>query len=561
MLFSKREYAKPVPKHLPNLALQGNVVQRYSYEKGVNNPSGRHGIPIPNSAYNTQHDVNRAMLLQTLRKKYFTHAKYRGEIDWDIMAVAQTYCILPFARAVTVKVNKRLSKYSDKLLDEGQNYGMDLYLPKMSEMTTRYHIDKLVDELYSMIKDGKDIETIQNSLSKKAIVRFGFTRLPNNGHIMTEEVSEAVESAVKRNAPFKIIQDSKDIEKEIHSVKQVIEYCVQRIRYALQYVSKNKRPSKWHYDNELERWNNIYYKFQPKKYARRVYNILDNDWGTNYYFKRWLKTMPSIEEGHIGKHLQEAVVPNHSNAEDTRKLLEDMQELTMPKYISEDLSNKITQRAETNFRHVVDYLSQQGGRHGIAKFPPFIGRKPVREALRKLTVTQGEYGVKPRNVHRIITDRKVFKRRNHIAGGSVMIDCSGSMGFDSRDVTEIVELLPASNIAGYTGYGHNENGFDGVVKIIARNGRIDTEAIDYLQNYGLNSVDFDALKWLAKQEEPRIWVSDMQVVGVNENGGAKTLHGEGVSEIMRFMAINNILPIQDIEHVKEYAKQYSKFVG
>ena len=84
MLFSKRQYSKPVPKHLPNLSLQGNVVQRYSYEKGVNNPRGRHGIPIPNSAYNTQHDVNRAMLLQTLRKKYFTHAKYRGEIDWDI---------------------------------------------------------------------------------------------------------------------------------------------------------------------------------------------------------------------------------------------------------------------------------------------------------------------------------------------------------------------------------------------------------------------------------------------------------------------------------------------
>ena len=102
---------------------------------------------MSNSAYDTQHDVNRAMLLQTRRKKYCTHAKYRGNIDWDIMAVAQTYCILPFARAVTVKVNKRLSKYSEKLLDEGQNYSMQNYLPRMSKMTTRYHVDKLVDEL------------------------------------------------------------------------------------------------------------------------------------------------------------------------------------------------------------------------------------------------------------------------------------------------------------------------------------------------------------------------------------------------------------------------------
>ena len=118
MLFKARKTSKQLPKALPNLALQGNKIQRYTYEKDKSVSATRHGIPIPSSSYDTQHDVNRAMLLQTLRKKYFSRAMYRGEIDWDIMSVAQTLCILPIARAVLVKTSKELSKYSSNLQDE-----------------------------------------------------------------------------------------------------------------------------------------------------------------------------------------------------------------------------------------------------------------------------------------------------------------------------------------------------------------------------------------------------------------------------------------------------------
>jgi hypothetical protein len=55
----------------------------------------------------------------------------------------------------------------------------------------------------------------------------------------------------------------------------------------------------------------------------------------------------------------------------------------------------------------------------------------------------------------------------------------------------------------------------------------------------------------------------MQVVGVadTDNRSGTTLGTDKVHEIMRFMAKNNIIPIQDIEHVKQFAKQYAKFVG
>ena len=226
---------------------------------------------------------------------------------------------------------------------------------------------------------------------------------------------------------------------------------------------------------------------------------------------------------------------------------------------------RIRKDTERNYKHVVDYLSNRGGVHGKAKHHRFKGTKPIVEALRKLTVSQGEYGVKPRQVHRIITDRKVFKRRKHVAGGSLMIDCSGSMGFYSDDVKEIVNLLPASKIAGYVGYGNSMgDDYDGDIRIIAQDGRMDTDSIYSLQEYGANSIDYDALKWLAKQPEPRIWVSDMQVVGVSsddEYRNTRTLSKDKVHEIMRFVSLNNIIPINEVEDVKEFARQYAKFVG
>ena len=139
----------------------------------------------------------------------------------------------------------------------------------------------------------------------------------------------------------------------------------------------------------------------------------------------------------------------------------------------------------------------------------------------------------------------------------MMIDCSGSMGFYSDDVEEIVNLLPASWIAGYVGYHGKHDGYDGDIRIIADNGSMSKHAINNLNEHGANSVDFEALKLLAEKPEPRIWVSDQQVIGVNEHGSATTLSHDRVKEIERFMLKNNIIPIENVDMVKEVAKQLS----
>ena len=153
------------------------------------------------------------------------------------------------------------------------------------------------------------------------------------------------------------------------------------------------------------------------------------------------------------------------------------------------------------------------------------------------------------------TDKKVFTNKTTVAGGSMMIDCSGSMALYEEDIREIIDYLPAANIAGYVGYHDKIDGYDGMIRVIAKDGRIDTSAFEELENYGANSVDLDGLKWLAEQPEPRIWISDQQVIGVNEYGSATNLSLEKRQEISRYMKRHNIIPIRVVEHVKKLAKQ------
>ena len=94
-------------------------------------------------------------------------------------------------------------------------------------------------------------------------------------------------------------------------------------------------------------------------------------------------------------------------------------------------------------------------------------------------------------------------------------------------------------------------------------GRLRGVRIDYrieiqYQGAGYNSVDLDALKWLAEQPEPRIWISDQQVVGVSSDGDSKNLPLKLRHEIAQFMIKNNIIPIKAKELVKGLAKQLAR---
>jgi len=256
-----------------------------------------------------------------------------------------------------------------------------------------------------------------------------------------------------------------------------------------------------------------------------------------------------------GGHISEKESPNVKASE------------VLPKFVSEELGNKIIDEANTNFQRnigsKIDYTRSEGGVHGKAKFHKFVPNRRDKVAEEKLHRQLSDAGIKPRNIHRILTDKKVFTRRKKIAGGSVMIDFSGSMGWGRDEVREVIRLLPASTIAGYTGYVGTMENYHGDIRVIADKGKYDDNAIDRLHEHGNNNIDLDALKWLAQQDEPRIWVSDQQVIGVKENGTdvAYNLSPENLAEISHFMRKHNIIPIEKYEYVKEFATQYANHIG
>jgi hypothetical protein len=156
-----------------------------------------------------------------------------------------------------------------------------------------------------------------------------------------------------------------------------------------------------------------------------------------------------------------------------------------------------------------------------------------------------DYGYNPKYINRFCIDRKIFKQKQRVKGGTILIDASGSMSFSGEDILEIMQMLPAVNIAMYNGY----RGSTGDLRIIAKNGMRVND--DYLEKHsgGGNVVDGPALRWLAEMPERRIWVSDMKVFGAGQNSSGYNL----LRECYDICTQNKIINLKDIHEVKEHA--------
>ena len=132
-----------------------------------------------------------------------------------------------------------------------------------------------------------------------------------------------------------------------------------------------------------------------------------------------------------------------------------------------------------------------------------------------------DVGSVPRNLHRLMTDGRVFDIKRRAAGGTVLIDASGSMHIDTQQITEMLETAPAAVVAMYSGHGDK-----GTLTIIAERSKIATpEAIERQRvTAGAgNIIDEPALAWLAKQAEPRLWVCDGIVTGKQDRNADAAL--------------------------------------
>tara|TARA_Y100001938_G_scaffold145111_2_gene221093 strand:- start:65 stop:1528 length:1464 start_codon:yes stop_codon:yes gene_type:complete len=171
-----------------------------------------------------------------------------------------------------------------------------------------------------------------------------------------------------------------------------------------------------------------------------------------------------------------------------------------------------------------------------------------------------DMGVAPRAMHRDLTDKKVFTSKSKRKSGTVLIDVSGSMSFTEEDVQEIIETLPASTVAIYSGDSDADakepHKVKGTLRIVGKNGRY----VKYIPDHGLhNLIDGPAIEWLSKQAEPRILVSDLQFTGIdyaNLKYGEVSCSAELITECMQMIATKNIIPIPNIDKAKEWVVKY-----
>lgn len=112
---------------------------------------------------------------------------------------------------------------------------------------------------------------------------------------------------------------------------------------------------------------------------------------------------------------------------------------------------------------------------------------------------------------RLYIDGAIFRRKMRRVGGSVLIDCSGSMRLALGQVERMLVAAKGSGLVGiYGGYGTK-----GVLRIVGDKKRRVRD--DLLTSPGGgNVIDLPALRWLGHRPEPRLWVSDGGVSGKHD---------------------------------------------
>lgn len=573
----KKVKTTSLPSSLPNMSLFGNEVRNYEviYTDKPHVFSNKNDINIPLWLVTTN-EMDRQMVVQA---GIFTKILYAGmkfvNKNSRLLYLAQ---MLNGFKYATIRVDNTL----DQLGGSSRYYELRRVVDKYSrdndiDETTAEKKALSSDDLYfysmfkkyrkgwknigAVIPDETDIElkiyrAVRELYQHKSIEKFYFKLLNDFGlydmrygryHLIEKnKIDNIVRSLLPYDIPFEVANE------DANAIQNIIDRVKDTVVEAQDYVGNyNSSSYVYRFDKEVghSRYFDVKLSLKQKRYRlNKTYNILAGKDG--WYSRR------RLEQVRATSLPSQQYKPQDTLADD----IDDVDGLTLPKSIDNKTAEMIMKDADSNHsRHFVDHRTDEGAVHGVAKVHRFNPNKKVHKAIRELRKRNNDSGVVPKNMHRLTTDRKVFQSRKTVAGGSMMIDCSGSMGFSSDDVQEIVDLLPASWIAGYVGYGNDLDGYDGDVRIIADNGRIDTNAIDELTNYGNNSIDFEALKLLAQKPEPRIWVSDQQVLGVMDSGNRRvaSLGSEKLKEIERFVLLNNIIPIEDIEMVKKVAKQLS----
>lgn len=280
-------------------------------------------------------------------------------------------------------------------------------------------------------------------------------------------------------------------------------------------VTDNLMPSINKILNSLTKIRGTYSGFQ------RAYDKADSAVKAAKYLQDFIDSNPDSE---AGKAKEGAVKASREAAEEIKKALE-KGELKLDEDgnivlsdaskegLDEDSKNK-----GLNTDRFIEALKRAAnagdsvGKWGVMNIETPALENPIAGYVAQ-RYTASESGTLMRNPHRWTSDQRIFTRKRLDKGGAVLIDCSGSMGDPKEMVKEIVSYAPGCTVALYSG-----NTMDGVLRIVAKAGRITKDDLIDRPAGGNNCIDYPALQWLAKQGTPRWWVSDGQVTGVMDSG-------------------------------------------
>ena len=191
----------------------------------------------------------------------------------------------------------------------------------------------------------------------------------------------------------------------------------------------------------------------------------------------------------------------------------------------------------------------------------------LKHKLKGSTHKPNEYGVIPHYTDRYFSDKRLFRVKKNIKGGTVLIDASGSMSLSEDDIFKILESLPAGTVAMYSGTSgiHRSKrnaprgNADGELNIIAKNQRM---VGNLPKSFGENVVDYPALIWLSKMPKPRIWVSDEEVTMLYTNGSGKQSEAyaipEGKAQCNKLVKRAGIITLRNIDAVIDFAKSMKR---
>jgi hypothetical protein len=250
------------------------------------------------------------------------------------------------------------------------------------------------------------------------------------------------------------------------------------------------------------------------------------------WYDKVKRSLPNVQPK-LDPRLQRG--PGEGVPEDLKKLAGGL----MPTSVQRSIDMEVNKAEWTGKKSVIKPYYEEAevtwGRMEV-KFPKLRNKLKGKQRT-KSRITASDAGTVPNQIHRMLVDGQVFGRKRNEPGGSVLIDDSGSMNWTNQQMNDIVLAAPAVIIGAYSGMSR-----EGELKVIAKDGYWNPNE---RPAGGNNIVDYPAIEWLSKQPEPRIWVTDSQVIPVTGD------MEEAKRECLAFCLKHNINVVTSVDHAAE----------